>query len=44
MIEDISQMMNEFPEIFNELFANSIKRLLKELRVKSDAIKQCEHS
>ena len=37
-------MMNEFPEIFNELFANSIKRLMKELRVKSDAIKQCEHS
>jgi hypothetical protein len=42
MIEDIGQMVNEFPEIYNELFANSIKRLIKELKVKKDAIEQCE--
>ena len=42
MIEDLGQMVNEFPEIYNELFANSIKRLMKELKIKKDAIDQCE--
>ena len=35
-------MVNEFPEIYNELFENSIKRLMKELKIKQDAILQCE--
>ncbi len=37
-------MMNEFPEVYNELFANSIKRLMKELKIKKDAIEQCEEA
>lgn len=44
MLEDIGQMMNEFPEVYNELFANSIKRLMKELKIKKDAIEQCEEA
>ncbi len=43
-LEDIGQMLNEFPEIYNELFANSIKRLMKELKIKKEAIEYCENS
>jgi hypothetical protein len=44
MLEDIGQMLNEFPEIYNELFANSIKRLMKELKIKNQAIEYYEKS
>lgn len=37
-------MVKEFPEIYNELFANSIKRLMKELKIKQDAIEQCNEA
>jgi hypothetical protein len=44
MIEDIDKMKIEFPDVFEELFTNSYRRLKKELQLKIEAIKLCEKS
>lgn len=41
-LEDIDKMKIEFPEVFEELFMNSFRRLKKEMLIKRDAIIQCE--
>jgi hypothetical protein len=42
LIEDIEKMKIEFPDVFDELFMNSYRRLRKELEIKIQAIQQCE--
>ena len=44
LIEDIERMRIEFPDVFEELFMNSYRRLNKELEIKIEAIKLCETS
>ncbi|CDW88827.1 cation channel family protein [Stylonychia lemnae] len=41
-IDDIDKMKLEFPEVFDDLFNNSIKRLEKVHKLKMDAIEQCD--
>lgn len=38
-LDDIDKMKLEFPEVFDELFSNSLKRLERILKLKIDAIK-----
>jgi hypothetical protein len=38
LIEDIDKMKIEFPDVFDELFMNSYRRLKKELEIKIEAI------
>ena len=38
-IDDIDKMKTEFPDVFDELFTNSFRRLKIELQLKIDAIK-----
>lgn len=42
LIEDIDKMKIEFPDVFDELFMNSYRRLKKELEIKIKAIQLCE--
>ncbi|CDW71411.1 UNKNOWN [Stylonychia lemnae] len=41
-LDDIDKMKLEFPEVFDDLFNNSLKRLEKVLKLKIDAVEQCE--
>ena len=43
-LDDIDKMKLEFPEVFDDLFNNSLKRLERILKLKIDAIKQCENA
>ena len=40
-IEELEKMKIEFPEIFEELFTNSYRRLKRELQLKLDAASKC---
>lgn len=42
LMEDMDKMKIEFPEIFEEFFMNSYRRLRKELELKIQAILLCE--
>ena len=42
LIEDMDKMKIEFPDIFEEFFMNSYRRLKKELEIKIKAIQLCE--
>jgi CRP-like cAMP-binding protein len=44
LIEDIDKMKIEFPDVFDELFMNSYRRLKKELEIKIKAIQLCEEA
>lgn len=44
LIEDTDKMKIEFPDVFDELFMNSYRRLRKELEIKIQAIQQCERA
>lgn len=44
LIEDIDKMKIEFPDVFDELFMNSYRRLKKELEIKIKAIQLCEQA
>jgi len=37
-LENIDKMKIEFPEVFDQLFTNSFRRLKKELKLKIDAL------
>ncbi|CDW80054.1 cation channel family protein [Stylonychia lemnae] len=41
-LDNIDKIKIEFPEVFDDLFNNSVKMLQKILKLKIDAIKQCE--
>ena len=38
LIDDIDTMKIDFPDVFDELFTNSFRRLKKELQLKIEAI------
>lgn len=41
-VQDIDKLKLEFPDVFDELFANSLKILKKALKLKDETIKSCE--
>lgn len=42
MLDDVDKMKIEFPDVFEELFMNSYRRLRKEMQLKIQSIKLCE--
>jgi CRP-like cAMP-binding protein len=44
LMEDLDKMKIEFPDVFEEFFMNSYRRLRKELELKIQAIQLCERA